>query len=82
MNARESLEKRKPSHNVPWDVNCHNHNGEWYAGSLYKLKLELLYNQQCHSWTYIQSAGVQLQQPGIQPEEMDGVSDDDVASDS
>jgi len=44
MNARESLEKRKPSHNVPWDVNCHNHNGEWYAGSLYKLKLELLYN--------------------------------------
>ena len=27
-------------------------------------------------------AGVQLQQPGIQPEEMDGVGDDDVASDS
>ena len=28
------------------------------------------------------SARVQLQQPGIQPEEMDSVSDDDVASDS
>ena len=27
-------------------------------------------------------AGFQLQQPGIQPEEMDGVGDDDVASDS
>ena len=27
-------------------------------------------------------AGVQLQQPGIQPEEMDSVGDDDVASDS
>ena len=29
-----------------------------------------------------QSARVQLQQPGSQPEEMDGVSDDDVSSDS
>ena len=28
------------------------------------------------------AAGVQLQQPGIQPEEMDSVGDDDVASDS
>ena len=28
------------------------------------------------------AAGVQLQQPGIQPEEMDGVGDDDVASGS
>ena len=28
------------------------------------------------------SARVQLQQPGIQPKEMDGVGDDDVASDS
>ena len=27
-------------------------------------------------------AGVQLQQPGIQPEEMDGLGNDDVASDS
>ena len=27
-------------------------------------------------------AGVQLQQPGIQPEEMDGVGNDAVASDS
>ena len=30
----------------------------------------------------MKSARVQLQQPGIQPEEMDGVGDDDVASDS
>ena len=27
-------------------------------------------------------AGVQLQRPGIQPEEMGGVGDDDIASDS
>ena len=30
----------------------------------------------------ITDAGVQLQQPGIQPEEMDSVGNDDVASDS
>ena len=44
MNVRETVEKRQPSHNVPWDVNCHHYYGEWYGGSLYKLKIELLYS--------------------------------------
>ena len=34
----------------------------------------------CGTWAWF--AGVQLQQPGIQPEELEGVGDDDVASDS
>ena len=44
MNAREYVEKRKPSYTVGINVNWHSHYGEQYGDSLKKLRIKLSYD--------------------------------------
>ena len=44
INAGEGVEKREPSSTVGGNVNWYNNHGEWYGGSLKKLKMELPYD--------------------------------------
>jgi len=44
MNAREHVEKRKPSYTVGWNVNWCSHYREQYGISFKKLKIELPYD--------------------------------------
>ena len=44
VNAGESMKKRERSYTISGNLNGYNHHGEQYAGSIKKLKIELLYD--------------------------------------